>query len=146
MEEGANVMIMIGCDFHPGLQELCLLDTETGRRREQRLSHDLGPAPVRESYADLSKPAGSKTRMFSLLGVLNPKFPNRETNPISPKNFTRNPPQHDNLEAEAREQLEALEHFPYRRSPKRKRRRGFSVKSGVPSDRSSLLGWKKSHT
>src|SRR5271168_3103482 len=57
MEEGANVMIMIGCDFHPGLQELCLLDTETGRRREHWLSHDLGPGQVREFYAGLSKPA-----------------------------------------------------------------------------------------
>src|SRR5271154_1144924 len=56
MEEGANVMIMIGCDFHPGMQELCVLDAETGRRREQWLSHDLGPAPVREFYAGLSKP------------------------------------------------------------------------------------------
>jgi hypothetical protein len=56
MEEGANVMIMIGCDFHPGLQELCMLDTQTGRRREQWLSHALGPAPVREFYADPSKP------------------------------------------------------------------------------------------
>jgi hypothetical protein len=50
-------MIMIGCDFHPGLQELCLLDTETGRRREQWLSHDLGPAPVRQFYAALPRPA-----------------------------------------------------------------------------------------
>src|SRR5271163_308705 len=56
MEEGANVMIMIGCDFHPGLEELALLDTETGRRRQHCLSHDLGPAPVREFYSGLSKP------------------------------------------------------------------------------------------
>ncbi len=49
-------MLMIGCDFHPGLQELCLLDTETGRRREQWLSHDLGPAPVRQFYAALPRP------------------------------------------------------------------------------------------
>jgi transposase len=56
MEEGANVMLMIGCDFHPGLQELCLLDTETSRRREQWLSHDLGPAPVRQFYAALPRP------------------------------------------------------------------------------------------
>src|SRR5271154_3044251 len=56
MEEGANVMLMIGCDFHPGMQELCVLNTETGRRREQWLSHDLGPAPVREFFSGLSKP------------------------------------------------------------------------------------------
>ena len=49
-------MIMIACDFRSGLQELCMLDTQTGRRREQWLSHDLGPAPVRQFYAGLSKP------------------------------------------------------------------------------------------
>jgi hypothetical protein len=31
MEEGANVMIVIGCDFDLGLEELCLLETETVR-------------------------------------------------------------------------------------------------------------------
>src|SRR5271168_4256363 len=56
MEEGANVMIMIGCDFHPGLEELALLDTETGRRREHGLSHSFGSGPVREFYAGLGQP------------------------------------------------------------------------------------------
>jgi len=50
-------MIMIGCDFHPGLQEIALLDTETGRRQEQLLSHASGPGPVREFYASLPRPA-----------------------------------------------------------------------------------------
>jgi transposase len=56
MEEGANVMIMIGCDFHPGMQEIALLDTATGRRWQHRLSHDSGPAPVRQFYAELPVP------------------------------------------------------------------------------------------
>jgi transposase len=56
MEEGANVMIMIGCDFHPGMQEIALLDTETGRQRAQWLSHVFGPVQVREFYASLQKP------------------------------------------------------------------------------------------
>src|SRR5271154_1663780 len=56
MEEGANVMIMIGCDFHPGLEELALLDTETGRRRQHCLSHSFGAGPVREFYAGLGQP------------------------------------------------------------------------------------------
>src|SRR6266849_2996272 len=47
MEEGANVMIMIGCDFHPGLEELALLDTETGQRRQHCLSHAFGLDPAR---------------------------------------------------------------------------------------------------
>lgn len=49
-------MIMIGCDFHPGLQELALLDTETGRRRGQWLSHAFGPEPVRQFYSGLAQP------------------------------------------------------------------------------------------
>ena len=49
-------MIMIGCDFHPGLEELALLDTETGRRREHGLSHSFGSGPVREFYAGLGQP------------------------------------------------------------------------------------------
>jgi len=56
MEEGANVMIMIGCDYHPGLQEIAVLDTETGRRREQWLSHVFGSEPVRQFYASLPRP------------------------------------------------------------------------------------------
>ncbi|WP_157467424.1 hypothetical protein [Edaphobacter aggregans] len=57
VEEGANVMLMIGCDFHPGLEELALLDTETGQRRQQRLSHAFGLEPVRQFYAGLPRPA-----------------------------------------------------------------------------------------
>lgn len=49
-------MLMIGCDFHPGLEELSLLDTETGQRRQQRLSHAFGPEPVRQFYAGLPQP------------------------------------------------------------------------------------------
>lgn len=49
-------MIMIGCDFHPGLQEIALLDTETGQRRSQRLSHALGQEGIREFYAGLQRP------------------------------------------------------------------------------------------
>jgi hypothetical protein len=39
MEEGANLMHMIGCDFYPRLQQLAVLDKEAGRRQELRLSH-----------------------------------------------------------------------------------------------------------
>lgn len=49
-------MHMIGCDFHPGLQQLAILDTETGRRQEFCLSHASGPGAVREFYAGLAKP------------------------------------------------------------------------------------------
>src|SRR5258708_19362169 len=56
MEEGANVMLMIGCDFHPGLEEVAILDTQTGQRQQQRLSHAFGLEPVRQFYAGLPRP------------------------------------------------------------------------------------------
>jgi hypothetical protein len=49
-------MLMIGCDFHPGLQQLALLETETGRREERCLSHASGAEPVRQFYASLPRP------------------------------------------------------------------------------------------
>jgi transposase len=47
-------MIMIGCDFHPGQQQIAVLDTETGRRSELRLTHQ-GDS-VRQFYASLPAP------------------------------------------------------------------------------------------
>jgi len=32
-------MMIIGCDYHPGFQQIALLDTETGELRERRLAH-----------------------------------------------------------------------------------------------------------
>lgn len=32
-------MIIIGCDYHPGFQQIALLDTETGEMEERRLIH-----------------------------------------------------------------------------------------------------------
>jgi transposase len=49
-------MIMIGCDFHPGFEELVLLDTETGQRHTRRLSHTLGQQPIRQFYTGLKRP------------------------------------------------------------------------------------------
>jgi hypothetical protein len=31
-------MMIIGCDYHPGFQQIALLDTETGELRERRLA------------------------------------------------------------------------------------------------------------
>jgi transposase len=38
-EEGANVMVIIGCDFHPGFQQIAMVDTEGGELRHLRLAH-----------------------------------------------------------------------------------------------------------
>src|SRR3954454_13206573 len=32
-------MLIIGCDYHPGFQQIAFVDTETGEAGEQRLSH-----------------------------------------------------------------------------------------------------------
>jgi transposase len=32
-------MMIIGCDYHPGFQQIALVDTETGELQERRLEH-----------------------------------------------------------------------------------------------------------
>jgi transposase len=32
-------MIIIGCDYHPGFQQIAFVDTETGEVQERRLEH-----------------------------------------------------------------------------------------------------------
>ena len=32
-------MIIIGCDYHPGFQQIAFVDTETGELQERRLQH-----------------------------------------------------------------------------------------------------------
>src|SRR6185503_4593330 len=32
-------MLIIGCDYHPGFQQIAYVDTETGELQEQRLTH-----------------------------------------------------------------------------------------------------------
>ena len=49
-------MIMVGCDFHAGFEEIAMLDTKTGQRHTRRLSHALGQQPVRQFYAGLEQP------------------------------------------------------------------------------------------
>lgn len=47
-------MVIIGCDFHPGVQQVAVLDTETGQRFEGRLSHEGDQ--VRRFYGELPRP------------------------------------------------------------------------------------------
>src|ERR1700756_3110163 len=39
LREGANVMLIIGCDFHPGFQQVAIFDNRTGEIEEKRLGH-----------------------------------------------------------------------------------------------------------
>jgi len=49
-EKGAN-MIIVGCDYHPGFQQIAFVDTETGELQERRLEH--GEA-AEKFYRDLA--------------------------------------------------------------------------------------------
>jgi len=46
-------MLIIGCDFHPGFQQVAMLDHTTGEIRRRRLQH---PQEAREFYAALPGP------------------------------------------------------------------------------------------
>jgi transposase len=46
-------MLIIGCDFHSGFQQLAIFDNQTGEVVEKRLSH---PAEASEFYRGLSEP------------------------------------------------------------------------------------------
>ena len=37
--EGANGILIIGCDFHPGFQQVAIFDNQTGEYQERRLGH-----------------------------------------------------------------------------------------------------------
>lgn len=49
-------MKIIGCDFHPGYQQIAMLDQETGEFTERRLSHASGGAEARKFYSELAGP------------------------------------------------------------------------------------------
>src|SRR6201993_3203300 len=57
LREGANVMLIIGCDFHPGFQQIAIFDNQTGAYEERRLSHR---AEAEEFYRAL---AGQEVRV-----------------------------------------------------------------------------------
>ena len=52
-------MIIIGCDYHPGFQQIAFVDTETGDYGEQRLEHSEG---AEKFYRDLAS-QGKKVRV-----------------------------------------------------------------------------------
>jgi len=52
-------MIIVGCDYHPGFQQIAYVDTETGELQERRLEH---PEVAERFYRDLAA-AGMKVRV-----------------------------------------------------------------------------------
>src|SRR5207244_12584181 len=57
--ERSRTMTIIGCDYHPGFQQIALVDTETGDYGEQRLEHSEG---AEKFYRDLAA-EGKKVRV-----------------------------------------------------------------------------------
>src|ERR1700731_1317442 len=57
--ERSRTMIIIGCDYHPGFQQIAFVDTETGDYGEQRLAHSEG---AEKFYRDLAA-QGKKVRV-----------------------------------------------------------------------------------
>ncbi len=53
-------MMIIGCDFHPGWQQISWLDTETGETGEQKLVHAAGEAKT--FYQQLATPPSLLSR------------------------------------------------------------------------------------
>ncbi len=54
-------MIIIGCDYHPGCQQIAFVDTETGDCGEQRLEHSEGA----QKFIATSLPRGRGCRWGS---------------------------------------------------------------------------------
>jgi transposase len=52
-------MMIIGCDYHPGFQQIAFVDTETGELQERRLEHREG---AEKFYRDLAA-RGMKVRL-----------------------------------------------------------------------------------
>jgi transposase len=48
-------MIIVGCDFHPGWQQVAVFDSSTGEIRELKLTNGNGEAE--QFYRSLSSPA-----------------------------------------------------------------------------------------
>jgi transposase len=53
-------MLIIGCDYHPSVQQIAFVDTETGDYGERRLPHSEGEAE--KFYRDL-KLSGASVRV-----------------------------------------------------------------------------------
>ena len=52
-------MRIIGCDYHPGLQQIAFMDSETGELQERRLQH---PEEAEKFYRELAA-QGMKARV-----------------------------------------------------------------------------------
>ena len=61
-------MLIIGCDFHPSVQQIAFVDTETGECNEFRLNHSDGEAE--KFYRDLKLRGGQVREELRPRGML----------------------------------------------------------------------------
>ena len=60
-------MLIVGCDYHPSVQQIAFVDTETGDYGEQRLKHSDGEAE--KFYRDLKLRGVNVRSAWKLLGI-----------------------------------------------------------------------------
>jgi hypothetical protein len=65
-------MISVGCDYHPGFQQIAFVDTDTGELRERRLQHPRNhdrSCDRRDAWVGLSsRPENDYERAFGWYG------------------------------------------------------------------------------
>jgi len=72
-------MIIIGCDYHPGFQQVAFVDTETGELQERRLQHR---EEAEKFYRELAT-QGMKVRVgMEASGHARAEFANHEPSPM----------------------------------------------------------------
>ena len=60
-------MLTIGCDYHPSVQQIAMMDSETGEYDEHRLKHSDGEAE--KFYRDLKLKAVKVRVGWEQLGI-----------------------------------------------------------------------------
>jgi hypothetical protein len=61
-------MVIIGCDYHPGFQQIAFVNTETGELEERRLAHRCSLRDMRARRNSASAPAPSQLRLSTSAG------------------------------------------------------------------------------
>jgi hypothetical protein len=59
-------MLIIGCDYHPGFQQIAYVDTETGEYQERRLKH---PEEAEKFYRALRNKASRCVWVWRPVGM-----------------------------------------------------------------------------
>jgi hypothetical protein len=66
-------MLIIGCDFHPGFQQVTIFDNQTGEIQERRLGHrdDMSLGRQRQNLS--ARQSGARSNPSGAQGKVSPK-------------------------------------------------------------------------